>query len=150
MRKPLRWLLALAVLLVVAGAVAWIVSAWRGPGRGRLAGTYAGAAFDSRSTFVLRLAPDGSSQEEVYPPGASRPKSVIRGRWRVSHGLLVLENGGAASTSVGLGQSLGEMFEGPSLGNEVSKFRIVSADDTGLVLGLEGGVTWELARRPEP
>lgn len=147
MRKPLRWLLALAALIVVAGALAWVVSAWRGPGRGRLAGTYAGVAFDGRSTFVLRLAPDGSSQEEIYPPGASRPKSVTRGRWRVSHGLLVLENGSAAGG--GLGASIKEMFEGPSLGNEVSKFRIVSADDAGLVLGLEGGVTWDLARRPE-
>src|SRR5262249_10572051 len=111
---------------------------------------YSGVAFDGRSTLVLRLAPDGSSREEVYPPGASRPKSVVIGRWRVSHGLLVLENGGVATTSVGGGDSLKEMFGGPSLGNEVPKFRIVSAEGSGLVLGLEGGATWELSRQPEP
>jgi hypothetical protein len=149
MRKPLRWLLALAVLVVVAGALAWMASAWRGPARGRLTGAYAGPNFDGRGTFVLQLAPDGSMREEVYAPGASRPKSVKRGRWRVSHGLLVLESGGAASGG-GLGERFEEMFEGPSLGNEVAKFRIISADDEALVLGLGGGVTSELARRPVP
>jgi hypothetical protein len=60
------------------------------------------------------------------------------GRWRLSGRVLIAETGPAALAPVGTIQSFVERFDGPLVGNEVSKFRIVSADEAGLVLDIGG------------
>ena len=143
MRKPRKWMILLIALVALVGGWLW----WRSLSPARLVpGRYTALAFDNQSTIVFQLSPDGSALEETFPPGAAQPKSAVRGRWRLSGRVFVLENGTAATAPIGLLDSFAERFERPMLGNVRSRFRLVSADESALVLDLGSGVIWTLNR----
>jgi hypothetical protein len=143
MRQVRNWLTLVAVL--VALAIGW--QAWRSMSLARrIPGRYTAIAFDNQSKVVFQFSSDGLAFEEVYPPGAAQPTSTVRGRWRLSGRVFVLENGTAATAPAGLVDSFIEQFESPSVANERSRFRLVSADESGLMLDLGSGVTWVLSR----
>jgi hypothetical protein len=146
MRRSRRWAILATVLIVLAGGLGWWEYARYSPLSEQIPGLYTGTALDNQSTIVFRFSPDGVALEEVYSPGAAQPRSVNRSRWRLSGRILVLESGAAASAPVRFLQSLTERFERPILGNVQSRFRVASADESGLALDIGGGVTWVLSR----
>jgi hypothetical protein len=140
-----RVILAAVLVALVGGAGGW--QSWYSSSLSRqVPGRYTARAFDNQSTVIFRFSPDGAALEETYPAGAAQPKSVVSGRWRMSGRVLVLENGTAATAPVSLLHSFAEQFESPILGDVQSRFRLASADESGLVLDLGGGVTWALSR----
>jgi hypothetical protein len=138
----------IVVVLLLAGAAGWWAYARWTAAREHVPGTYVGTSWDDSETVVVEFLPDGEAHREVYAPGAAQPRLTARGRWRVTGSLLVLEEGPAALAPVGLSDSVAEMFADPLISPDVSRFRLVSADDEGLVLGLGGEAQWVLRRKP--
>src|SRR5690242_3885295 len=145
MKNRRRWLVV--ALLLVAGAAGWWVYARWAASAAHVPGSYVATSWDGAETVVIEFAPDGEARREVYPPGADQPRLTARGRWRVRGGLLIWEEGSAALPPVGLSDSVAEWFADPLISPDVSRFRLVSADDDGLVLGLGGDAQWVLRRQ---
>jgi hypothetical protein len=142
MQNARKWLILAAVLVaLVGGWLVWRAKSWSR----RIPGHYTAVGFDSKSKVVFQFSSDGSSLIEIFPPGVAEPKSSVRGRWRLSGKVFILEDGAAATAPVGWLDSFNEQFEKPLLGGERSRFGLVSADETGLVLDL-GGLNWTLKR----
>ena len=140
-----RMVLAAGLVALVGGVGGWLY--WSAASLARwVPGRYTATALDGLSTVVVRFSPDGAAVEEIYPPGAALPKSTVSGRWRLSGRVFVLEDGPAAAAPVGPLDAFLEQFEGPLLASGLSRFRVVSADESGLVLDLGGGLTWSLSR----
>jgi hypothetical protein len=143
MRNARTWLILVAVLVVlVGGSLVWNAKSWSR----RIPGRYTAVRFDGETKVVFQFSSDGSSLMEIFAPGAAQPKSTVRGRWRLSGKVFILEVGAAASAPIGWLDSFTEQFEKPLLGGERSRFGLVSADETGLVLDIGRGLTWTLNR----
>jgi hypothetical protein len=146
MRTTRRRLVLVAVpLVLLTGVGAWMYwQSWRlerwVPGR------YSTERFGDPAPAVLRLRPDGSLLWDVYMFGTERPAIPVRGRWRLSGRVLVLEDGDAAAAPIGLLQPLTERFKRPSFLRDWSRSWVTSADESGLVLDLGDGITWTLTR----
>jgi hypothetical protein len=146
MSRTRRRLILIAVPLVLVTSVggwtywqSWKVARW-------IPGRYTGERFGDLSAAVLRLRPDGSLLWHVDMFNHGRYEITVPGRWRLSGRVLVLEDGQAATPPVGLVQALTERFERPMFVRDRSRSWVVSADETGLVLDFEGGITWTLTR----
>lgn len=141
-----RSLVALALLITGVGAVAlwWLYSSWAAL-QGGVVGKYTGSFWGQGPPVLLQFKSDESFVLEEYPPGSTLPGLPIRGRWRMSGRVLILETGAAAHAPVGIARSILEGFDRPLITSERAKVRVVSADKEGLVLDL-GGVNWVLKR----
>jgi len=141
-RRRLVLIAAPLVLLTGVGAwtywQSWKVARWV-PGR------YATDRIGDLAPAVLRLWPDGSLVWDVYMFGTDRPAIPVRGRWRLSGRVLVLEDGDAAAAPVGLLQPFTERLEQLMFVRDRSRSWVTSADESGLVLD-PGGITWTLTR----
>jgi hypothetical protein len=137
------------VLIALAAAPCWWAASRWAALRRHLPGTYTAAALGKAGTAVIRLAPDGSYRCDEYAPGAAQPQTTFRGWWRLSGRVLVVEVGATPPAPLGLVECVSEMFDQPVASPSVSKCRVISADDTQLVLDLGNGIASVLRRKPD-
>ncbi|QEL16053.1 hypothetical protein [Limnoglobus roseus] len=115
-----RWLVA--VLVVMAGTAALYGYAWWASVARWVPGTYSSTDPDGQR-HVVRYNPDGT---------LSSPSGGTAIRWRVAGRMLILEP--VTAEPPGWIESVRDRFREPLFSNTVTRYRIVTADETGLVL----------------
>ena len=100
-------------------------------------------------TCQFWFSPDGTWHSGLYATNVTLPAVTFSGRWRLSGRMLVLEGGTAATVPVSFFKAFMERYETPIHGHEVSRFRILSANESRLILDPGEGLPWTLTRVSE-
>ena len=97
-------------------------------------------------TCQFWFSPDGTWHSGTYAPNATQPAMTFSGRWRLSGQMLVLEDGTAATVTISFFKAFMERYETPIHRHEVSRFRILLANEFRLTLDTGEALPWTLTR----